>query len=80
MSLLMTLLDETEHKDILLSASGCAGLCSREPMITVELKGEAPIKYGDLDEAKTRKIFQDHVLSGNVVNEYAIAVGSEREG
>ncbi|KPL05780.1 NADP oxidoreductase [candidate division TA06 bacterium SM1_40] len=80
MSVLMSLVGERETKDIILTTSGCAGLCSREPMMTVELKGEAPVKYVDLDEDKTRRIFADHVLSGNVVQEYALAVGSERVG
>ena len=80
MSVLMDLLAQREDKDIVLTTSGCAGLCSREPMMTVELKGEAPVKYVDLDEAKTKQIFEDHVLSGTVVKEYALAVGSERVG
>jgi len=80
MSVLMTLLEQREDKDITLGTSGCAGLCSREPMMTVELKGQAPVKYVDLDEAKTKKIFEDHVLAGAVVKEYALAVGSERVG
>ncbi len=80
MSTLMRLVDEREVKDIILTTSGCAGLCSREPMITVELKGEAPIKYIDLDDAKAEQIFNDHVLSGAVVTDFALAVGSERVG
>jgi NADP-reducing hydrogenase subunit HndB len=80
MSALMAALDQREDKDIVLTTSGCAGLCSREPMITVELKGEPPVKYVDLDEAKARKIFEEHVLAGTVVKEYALAVGSERVG
>lgn len=80
MSTLMNLVEEREAKDIIFTTSGCAGLCSREPMMTVELKGEAPVKYVDLDEGKTRRIFEDHVLSGVVVQEYALAVGSERVG
>lgn len=80
MSALMGELGEREEKDIILTTSGCAGLCSREPMITVELKGEAPVKYVDLDEAKAKKIFQEHVLAGNVVQEFALAVGSEQLG
>jgi NADP-reducing hydrogenase subunit HndB len=80
MSTLLTLVEEKEAKDLVVTASGCAGLCSREPMMTVELKGEAPIKYVDLDEDKTRKIFSEHVLSGVVVKEYALAIGSERVG
>lgn len=80
MSTLLALLEEKETEDVVVTASGCAGLCSREPMITVELKGEAPIKYVDLDEGKIRKIFSEHVLSGFVVKEYAFAIGSERVG
>jgi len=80
MSALMGELEGRQEKDILLTTSGCAGLCSREPMITVELKGEAPVKYVDLDEEKAKKIFQDHVLAGAVVKEFAIAVGSEQVG
>lgn len=65
-------------KDVLVTASGCAGLCSREPMATVELLGNPPIKYVDLTRDKMKRIFQDHILQGNVVTEYALAVGSER--
>jgi NADP-reducing hydrogenase subunit HndB len=80
MSVLLSLIEEKDAKDVVLTTSGCAGLCSREPMATVELKGEAPVKYVDLDEEKTRKIFSEHVLSGTVVEQYALAIGSERVG
>lgn len=80
MSTLMNLLEQREDKDIVLSSSGCAGLCSREPMMTVEIKNQPPVKYVDLDEEKTARIFQEHVLSGTVVQECALAVGSERVG
>jgi NADP-reducing hydrogenase subunit HndB len=80
MNKLMDLVAEQEDGNIILTTSGCAGLCSREPMITVELKDEAPIKYVDLDEARTRRIFQEHVLAGEVVEELALALGSERVG
>ena len=80
MSVLMNLLEQLEAKDIILTTSGCAGLCSREPMMTVELRGQAPVKYISLDEAKTKRIFETHVLAGKIVDEYALALGSERVG
>lgn len=80
MSALLALVEEKDSKDIVVTTSGCAGLCSREPMMTVELKGQAPVKYIELDEEKTQKIFSDHVLSGKMVKEYALAIGSERVG
>ena len=80
MSALLALVEEKDTKDIVLTTSGCAGLCSREPMMTVELKEQAPVKYVDIDVEKAKKIFSDHVLSGTVVEEYALAIGSERVG
>jgi hypothetical protein len=52
-------------------------LCSREPMATIELKGTAPVKYIDLDEEKTKKIFSDHVMDEKPVIEFALVQGSE---
>jgi NADP-reducing hydrogenase subunit HndB len=80
MSTVLGLVEGENAKDIVVTTSGCAGLCSREPMMTVELKGKAPVKYVDLDEEKTKKIFADHVIASKVVKEYALAVGSERVG
>src|SRR4030065_2824841 len=76
-----TLMDEFEKqniKDVILTSSGCAGLCSKEPMATVELKDEAPIKYVDLTPEKIRRILSEHVNGGKIVSEYALAKGSER--
>jgi NADP-reducing hydrogenase subunit HndB len=70
-------ISKRELKDVLITTSGCAGLCSREPMATVELRGEEPVKYIGLDEEKTRKILTDHVIGGKIVEKSAIAIGSE---
>ncbi len=78
MTALLALIEKQGVEDVILTTSGCAGLCSREPMMTVELKDEAPVKYVDLDEEKTSKIFSEHVLGGNIVVDYALGVGSER--
>lgn len=75
---LLALLEEEKVDDVILTTSGCAGLCSNEPMMTIELKDQAPVKYIDLDEEKTKKIFSAHVLGGDIVKEYALATGSER--
>lgn len=76
-----TLLDEFGKRnidDVILTSSGCAGLCSREPMVTIELKGKTPVKYVDLTPDKIRKILSEHIIGGKIVKEYALAKGSER--
>jgi NADP-reducing hydrogenase subunit HndB len=63
---------------IRLRVTGCAGLCSMEPMITVQFPGQSPVKYGKLDAAKTREIFYSHILGGHPKQEYAIGQGFEK--
>ena len=77
MTAVMDEIQKRDIKDVIVTTSGCAGLCSREPMATVELLGEAPVKYVDLNPDKMREIFADHVLGGKIVEKYALAIGSE---
>lgn len=78
MSTFIKEIDDRNIKDVILTTSSCAGLCSREPMITVEFQNQPPVKYVDLNPKKAREIFDKHVLSGEIVKEYALAFGSER--
>jgi len=78
MAAILALVEEKNTRDVIVTSSGCAGLCSREPMMTVELKGKAPVKYVDLTEKKVQEIFAQHVMKGNIVVKYALAMGSER--
>jgi NADP-reducing hydrogenase subunit HndB len=74
------LLQEIEARrltDILVTTSSCAGLCSQEPMATVELPGRPPLKYVDLTAEKMIRVLHEHVLGGRVVTEFALATGSE---
>ena len=80
-AVMTALMDEVEKRDmadVLVTISSCAGLCSSEPMMTVELKDRPPVKYIDLTAEKAVEILEKHVLGGNIVQEYALAVGSER--
>ncbi|MCF8082092.1 MAG: (2Fe-2S) ferredoxin domain-containing protein [Deltaproteobacteria bacterium] len=77
MNFLLDKIQEVSATDIILTSSGCAGLCNHEPMITVEVKDGAPVKYVLLDEEKTQRIFEEHVMKGNPLPEYALSVGSE---
>ena len=81
--IVLAFLDQKERRqitDILVTTSGCAGLCSKEPMATVEMVDSPPVKYGDLTAEKAAKIFEEHLLGGRIVQEYAIGIGSERGG
>lgn len=78
MSTFLSQIEAYKVTDVILTTSGCAGLCSREPMTTVEVTGQAPVKYVDMTEEKTKKIFSEHVMQGKFVPEYALSIGSEK--
>lgn len=70
--------EERDLKDVIVTNSGCAGLCSQEPMMTIEAVNEpAPVKYVYLTPSKVKKIFDSHVSKGQILKEFALAVGSE---
>lgn len=71
-------LEQRGLKDVLVTTSGCAGLCSREPMATVEIVDMAPVKYVDLTEARVKTIFDEHIVAGRIPEEFVLAIGSER--
>ncbi len=77
MSTILKELAKAKVKDAVVTTSGCAGLCSNEPMITIETAGQAPVKYISLNEDKMKKIFAEHVVAGNPVKEYALVIGHE---
>ena len=73
-------IEETGAEDVIFMTSGCAGLCSHEPMATVEIRDNAPVKYVKLTPEKVIRIVREHVIGGDLVGEYAMAKGSERVG
>ena len=78
MKAFMEEIEERDVKDVILTISSCAGLCSREPMVTVERQGEPAVKYVDMTPDKAKEVFAKHVLDGKIVEAYALAAGSER--
>ena len=71
-------METRDVQDVIVTISSCAGLCSREPMVTVELEDQPAVKYVDMTPEKAKRVFADHVLGGQIVTEYALAAGSER--
>ena len=65
MSALIKEIEDRDIKDVILTTSSCAGLCSREPMMTVEVQEQPPVKYVDLTPEKVTEIYNKHILFDN---------------
>jgi len=80
MGALLNEIEALKLTDVIVTTSGCAGLCSREPMATVELAGQTPVKYVDLKPDRIVRVLKEHVLGGKIVTEFALAAGCETTG
>jgi NADP-reducing hydrogenase subunit HndB len=77
MDALLAEIEEAKVNDVIVTTSGCMGLCSREPLVTVEVLDTEPIKYEYVNPNKMRQIFKRHVLAGEVQTPFVLAKGSE---
>jgi NADP-reducing hydrogenase subunit HndB len=75
MDALLEQMAETDRQDIRIMNSGCMGMCSSEPNVTIEIEGEKPVMYQHMDANKMRQVFKRHVLAGEVQTEFALARG-----
>ena len=77
MDALMAEISESGVTDVIVTTSGCMGLCSREPLVTVEIVEQDPIKYEHMDANKMRQVFKRHIIEGEVQTAFALAKGVE---
>ena len=75
MDALLEEMAETDRQDIKVVTSGCMGMCSSEPNVTVEIAGQEPVIYQHMDRNKMRQVFKRHVLLGEVQTDFALARG-----
>ncbi|MEW6262807.1 MAG: (2Fe-2S) ferredoxin domain-containing protein [Thermodesulfobacteriota bacterium] len=76
------LMDEVtiaDRRDVAVTTSGCIGLCSEEPLVTVEMMEQPPIRYHFVDPNKMRQIFRRHVLGGEIQTDFVLAKGLEHK-
>ncbi|MCL2424966.1 MAG: (2Fe-2S) ferredoxin domain-containing protein [Oscillospiraceae bacterium] len=59
-----------EH--VTVAQTGCIGMCKLEPLMDVIVPGEEKVTYVHLTPEKIAKIINDHVVNGNIVQEYTI--------
>ncbi len=60
--------------DVLVSQTGCIGICQYEPVVEVYMPGKEKVTYVKMTAEKAREVVEKHIKGGNVVNEYAVDV------
>ncbi len=65
-------IEASDRKDIRLHRTGCTGRCSREPIVSLLIEGERPVKYQKVDSRAVHRIFTSHILRGEPAAEFLL--------
>ena len=57
---------------IMVTQTGCIGICQYEPVVEVYEDGKEKVTYVKLDAEKAAEIVEKHLKGGTVVSEYTI--------
>lgn len=53
---------------------GCIGMCVKEPLVDIKLPGKPRITYINVTPARVKRLFDEHILQGQVVEEWALGI------
>lgn len=59
---------------VIVSQTGCIGLCEKEPIVMVVIGEEPKVTYGKVTPEVAAKIVRDHVVNHKVVQDHVIAM------
>ena len=63
--------------NVMVTQTGCIGLCQYEPIVEVYEPGKEKVTYIWMDAEKANHVVQQHLVHGNVVNEYTLGAAEK---
>jgi NADP-reducing hydrogenase subunit HndB len=78
---LMAFVEEVKKRDlsdVIVTQTGCIGVCRLEPMVEIYKPGEEKVTYVKMTPEKVARIVSEHIVNGNVVSEYTIGAYGEK--
>lgn len=73
---LMAILDELSKRniqDVVVTQTGCVGLCEYEPLVNVVKPGQPKVTYMKVTPERARQIVASHIVNDQVINEWVLS-------
>ena len=58
--------------DVMVTQTGCIGMCEKEVLVDIVRPGEPRITYGKVSPEDVKKIIAEHVVNGRIVEELVV--------
>ncbi len=72
MKAILEAIAEKNLEGIIVTQTGCIGLCEREPIVQVTVGDQPKVTYGKVTPEVARRILEEHVLKGQVVQDHVV--------
>jgi len=73
---LMAILDELSKRniqDVVVTQTGCVGLCEYEPLVNVVKPGQPKVTYMKVTPERARQIVASHIVNDQIINEWVLS-------
>jgi Ferredoxin len=74
MKSVLDFIEANNLENVVVTQTGCIGLCEQEPIMQVVMPGQEKVTYGKVDAEVAKKIMKEHVTDGKVVQGNVIAI------
>ena len=64
--------DKRGLKDVIVTQTGCIGMCRLEPIVEVYMPGEEKVTYVHMDQDKAVRVVAEHIINKRPVSEFTI--------
>jgi Ferredoxin len=72
MKAILDTIEKDSLNGIIVTQTGCIGLCEKEPIVQVVIGNQPKVTYGKVDAEIAMKILKEHVIDGKPVADHVI--------
>ena len=72
MKAIRDVIDDEGLSDVIVTQTGCVGLCEWEPIVEVSVGQEPKVTYVKVSPEKAKAIMREHVMGSKIIPEYVI--------
>ena len=72
MKAILNYIETNNVSGVLVTQTGCIGLCEREPIVQVTIGEQSKVTYGKVTPDIAERIMKEHVQAGKTVSEFVI--------
>ncbi len=74
MKSILDTIEKESMNGIIVTQTGCIGLCEKEPIVQVVVGEAAKVTYGKVSPEVAKKILKEHVGNGKVVADHVLNI------